>query len=140
MPAASELIKQDHRHVEDLFTKFEQSNDTNVLMDICTELDLHTAMEEAVLYPVIRDEVPNGKSMVSEATEEHKQARQLIGRVKNTDDEQHLMQLATELKQAVEHHVREEEDEVLPKTDQALGPQRMQEIGDELEQFKAANS
>jgi iron-sulfur cluster repair protein YtfE (RIC family) len=140
MPTATELIKRDHRHVEDLFTKFEQSNDTNVLMDICNELDVHTAMEEAVVYPAIEDGVPEGKKMISEANDEHKEARQLIGRIKNTSDEQHLAALASELKQAVEHHVREEEDEVLPKTEQALGQQRMQELGEEVEQFKAANS
>ena len=140
MPTATELIKRDHRHVEDLFAKYEQSNDSNVLMDICSELDVHTAMEEAVLYPAIKARVPDGKEMVSEANNEHKEARQLIGRIKNTSDEQHLADLASELKHAVEHHVREEEDEVLPKTEQALGSQRMRELGDEVEQFKAANS
>lgn len=140
MPTASELIKRDHRHVEDLFTKYEQSNDSNVLTDICHELDVHTAMEETVVYPVIQSDVPDGQSMMSEATEEHKEARQLIGRIRNTSDEQHLSQLASELKQAVEHHVREEEDEVLPKTEQALGTARMEELGTQVEEFKASNS
>jgi iron-sulfur cluster repair protein YtfE (RIC family) len=140
MPTATELIKRDHRHVEDLFSKYEQSNDSNVLMDICAELDVHTAMEEAVVYPVIESDVPDGKSMVSEANKEHKEARQLIGRIKNTTDESHLSELASELKQAIEHHVREEEDEVLPKMDKAIGSARAEELGNEVQQFKASNS
>ena len=49
---------------------------------------------------------------MKEATDEHKDARQLIGQIRNTKDEGHLVDLMTQLEQAIQHHVKEEEGEM----------------------------
>jgi len=60
----------------------------------------------------------------------------LIGRIKNTDDPDHLAELVTELEQAVSHHVQEEESEMLPKSRKALGQGRLDELGQEFQAAK----
>jgi len=134
MPSVIKLIEQDHREVEELFSQFEQSGDKSLAMKICTELDAHSEAEEKAFYPVVRDEVDGG--LVKEAEKEHGEARQLIGRIKQTSDSDHLAELVAELKQDVEHHVQEEESEMLPKARESLGESRLSEIGRAFQEAK----
>ena len=136
MPDVTELIKQDHREVEALFDKFESTGDQSVATTICDELDRHATAEEKAVYPVIASEVPGGEEMAKEATEEHKEARQLIGRIRQTTDGDHLTDLVGELKQAIQHHVQEEESEILPKTREALDRGRLDQLGEEFQAAK----
>ena len=134
MPSVIKLIEQDHREVEELFSQFEQIGDKNIAMKICTELDAHAEAEEKAFYPIVREEVD--ASLVKEAEEEHGEARQLIGRIKQTSDPEHLSELVAELKNDVEHHVQEEESEMLPKARESLGESRLSEIGREFQDAK----
>jgi hemerythrin superfamily protein len=110
------LIEKDHREVEGLFARFETTQDASVSTKICDELDRHATAEEKAVYPVIASDV--------------------IGRIRQTSDPAHLIELVGELKQAIEHHVHEEESEILPKTRDALGPSRLDELGREFEEAK----
>jgi hemerythrin superfamily protein len=138
MPNVVNVIEKDHREVEGLFSKFESSGDRSVAMTICEELDRHTAGEEKAVYPVVADDVPDGKQVADEAVEEHKEARQMIGRIRQTEDPDHLAELVGELKQAIEHHVEEEESELLPKLSNALSAGRLEEMGSEFEVAKGS--
>jgi hemerythrin superfamily protein len=134
MPDVTTLIEQDHREVEDLFAKFKSSPSKDLALQICEELDVHADAEEKVFYPVVKDEVD--ASLVKEGEEEHSEARQLIGRIKQTADEAHLAELVTELEQAVQHHVEEEESEMLPKSRSTLDTARLVALGDEFQAAK----
>ena len=134
MPSVIKLIEQDHREVEELFSQFEQSGDKSIAMKICAELDAHAEAEEKAFYPIVREEVD--ASLVKEAEEEHGEARQLIGRIKQTSDPEHLTELVAELKKDVQHHVQEEESEMLPKARESLGESRLSEIGREFQDAK----
>lgn len=138
MPNVVELIEKDHREVEELFSKFESTGDSSIALTICDELDRHTAGEENAVYPVVAAEVPGGKRIANEAIDEHKEARQMIGRIRRTEDPAHVAELVSELKQAIEHHVEEEESELLPKTREALGADRLDEMGRAFEAAKGA--
>ena len=124
-----DLIEQDHREVEQLFAEFGSTHDAGVAARICDELTKHTYGEEETVYPVIAEKLSGGKKVAGEAEEEHKEARQLIGRVRNTTDESHLAALMTELEQAIQHHVREEETEMLPRARQRIGAEELTEMG-----------
>jgi iron-sulfur cluster repair protein YtfE (RIC family) len=136
MPNIDELIEQDHREVEGLFAEFESTGDSSIAMTICDELDRHTAGEEQAVYPVVESEVPGGKKMADEAVDEHKEARQMIGRIRRTEDPEHLAELVGELQQAIQHHVQEEESELLPKTRDALSAQQHEDVGQAFEAAK----
>jgi hemerythrin superfamily protein len=136
MPDVTMLIETDHREVESLFAQFKSDRSKATAMKICEELDAHADAEERVFYPVVREEVPEGGDLAKEAEDEHKEARELIGRIKNTDDDTHLEDLVNQLEQAISHHVNEEEKEMLPKSRDALTPQRREELGAEFEAAK----
>jgi hemerythrin superfamily protein len=138
MADAVELIGKDHRAVEQLFAEFESSNDAEIAERICDELTKHTFGEERAVYPIIAERLDGGKQLADEAVDEHKDARQLIGRIRNTTDEDHLAELMTELKGAIEHHVREEESEMLPQARRQLSAQELDEMGRNFEQAKQA--
>jgi len=61
----------------------------------------------------------------------------LESRIKNTDDDTHLGDLVNQLEQAISHHVSGEEKEMLPKSRDALTPQRREELGAEFEAAKS---
>jgi iron-sulfur cluster repair protein YtfE (RIC family) len=136
MPNAIDLLKQDHREVEQLFSRFEASQDPAIAEKICSELEVHTAAEEELVYPVLREDVSGGEKLAGEAEHEHAEARQIIGRIKQTTDAQHLDDVVAELKKAIEHHVEEEEGTVFPKMESEVGSNELESIGTELEQFK----
>jgi len=137
MPDVTELIEQEHRQVEALFETFNESGDSDVLTKLCDELDAHAAAEEEAFYPVVRDDVPSGKKLANEAQNEHGEVRQLIGRIRRSSDPDHVVQLVNELEQAVNHHVVDEEDEMLPQTRRALGEDRLAAAGSAYQSAKA---
>lgn len=137
MPDVTKLIEQDHRDVEKLFETFKETGYSALASVICAELDAHTAAEEATFYPVVRAELPYGATLATEGEGEHGEARQLIGRIRRTSDREHVRELMNELEQVVQHHVEEEESEMLPRARTTLGEGRLVEVGDAFEAAKA---
>ena len=54
----TEILKSDHRKVEQLFSSFEKAADaeqkSELAAQICTELMVHTLIEEEIFYPECR--------------------------------------------------------------------------------------
>ena len=136
MPDVTKLIETDHREVEGLFAQFKSDGTKATALKICEELDAHASAEESVFYPAVKSDVPGGAKLADEGEEEHGEARQLIGRIKNTEDDTHLADLVGQLEQAISHHVQEEESEMLPKARAALGADRLENLGGEFEAAK----
>ena len=133
-----ERIEHDHREVEQLFAEFKADPSKAKAVEICDELDKHTRAEDTAVYPVFADELSEEHDKVEEAEEEHQEARQLIGRVRNTEDGEHLVELMAELERAIQHHVHEEETEMLPKARRELPADELERLGDEFEDAKDA--
>jgi iron-sulfur cluster repair protein YtfE (RIC family) len=132
------VLKQDHRTVEKLFGDFEMSRDESIVATICDELDQHTDLEERIVYPALRSEVQGGPGMATHAEKEHAEARQIVGRIRRTEDADHIADLVAELQQAVDEHVKEEENEVFPKMASEMAAERLEELGAEIESEKAS--
>jgi hemerythrin superfamily protein len=135
------LLKDDHKKVAALFRHFEkadQPDDRRKIADsIIDELTVHAAIEEEAFYPRARSEVNDTDDIVLESEEEHHVMEVLIEEARNMDPEdEHFTAKMTVLKEVVEHHVEEEEQEFFPKVRKALGRKRLQEIGDDLERLK----
>src|SRR5688572_14666109 len=81
MPNAIALLKADHRKVEELFEQFEKSREENrkrgLVREICTELMVHTLLEEEIFYPACTNQVKD-EDLVEEAYVEHDGAKVLI--------------------------------------------------------------
>lgn len=137
------LIKQDHRNVEDLFKKFEAaSENANVakrgLRDkIVEQLSVHAAVEELVLYPALREELPDSEQDVLEALEEHHTAKLLLSELEKLDPtHERFTAKMTVLIENVRHHVEEEEETLFPTIRKAFGTKRLEELGEALEKAK----
>jgi iron-sulfur cluster repair protein YtfE (RIC family) len=139
---AVELLKRDHRAVEELFAAFESGDADRregTLIEIIKELSIHAAIEEAHLYPLIEREVEGGTALVRESEKEHQRVKEVLGRLDGKVDKAHtkeVAELVARLQGDVEHHVQEEEDEVFPKLEQAISKTRLEECGRELAKAK----
>ncbi len=124
MPNATQMIRQDHKKVEGLFKKFQQTKGAQAKRRLAenamAELEVHAALEEEIFYPAVKKEVDDG-SMVQEAIEEHQTVKQLISELKGMDDEadEEFESQFSQLVENVQHHVEEEENEMLPKAEES---------------------
>lgn len=135
MPSATQMIRQDHKKVEGLFKKFEQTKGAEAKRRLAenamAELEVHAALEEQIFYPAVEKEVEDASSMISEAREEHQTVKQLIAELKGMEeaDEEFESQFS-ELVENVQHHVEEEENEMLPKVEESALD--LQSLGDQM--------
>lgn len=109
------LLKADHRKVEDLFAKFESargaSQKQKLVQQICTELSVHTMIEEEIFYPACKGAVE--QDLVDEAYVEHDGAKVLIAELLGgAPDEAFYDAKVKVLQEQIEHHVEEEEKRV----------------------------
>ncbi|HJS23482.1 MAG TPA: hemerythrin domain-containing protein [Pyrinomonadaceae bacterium] len=137
---AFSLLKEDHRKVEQLFAQLESASGKQklqVFQQIKTELDLHTHIEEKIFYPAL-EEPEETHDLALEAYEEHAVVKNLLkelGRAKTANDEWEAQ--AKVLQENVEHHVEEEENELFPKAESALGEEEIEALGEQMEAEKA---
>lgn len=130
----TDFLKQDHRKVEKLASQVEDASGkerAELAETIFAELEAHTTAEEEVFYPAIREAA--GDEIVDESVEEHHVVDLLIGEMRKLDvDSDEWTAKFTVLKENVEHHVEEEEDEMFPDVEDKLGEDRLMELGDEV--------
>ena len=127
---AISLLKQDHENVKALFDHFEtaerQAEKQKIVKQALNELRIHFTIEEEIFYPAVREQLKNG--VMNEADEEHHVAKLLIAELDTIgEDDDHYDAKFTVLAESVRHHIKEEENEMLPKAQdlridfQALG-------------------
>jgi len=115
--SAVELLKQDHRKVEQLFEQFEQADDQDrqheLAHQICKELMVHAMIEEEIFYPACRSgagEDEDATDKLDEAQVEHDSAKILINEIlRGEPDDEFWKAKVCVLKDQIEHHVEEEE-------------------------------
>jgi hypothetical protein len=107
-----QLLAADHRKVEGLFAEFEQARGAaakeKLVRRICTELKIHTQIEEEIYYPAIRGKVE--EDALDEAYVEHDSAKLLVNELEAAEpDESYYDAKVQVLSELIEHHVKEEE-------------------------------
>jgi len=106
------LLKADHRKVEQLFASFENARGDGrkekLAREICTELKIHTLLEEEIYYPALRGKIED--DLLDEAYVEHDGAKVLINDIEagGPDDDFYEAKVKV-LSEEIEHHVKEEE-------------------------------
>ena len=132
---AFNLLKADHRKVEDLFSQLESARGQTKLRvfdQIKTELDLHAHIEERIFYPAL-EKPRQTHELTLEAYEEHAVVKKLLrelSRAKTANEEWQAQ--AKVLQENVEHHVQEEENELFKKASKALSEEEIDELGELL--------
>ena len=107
-----QLLAADHRKVEGLFADFEKARGTSakekLVRQICTELKIHSQIEEEIYYPAIRGKVEEAD--LNEAYVEHDSAKLLVNELEAAEpDEGYYDAKVKVLSELIEHHVKEEE-------------------------------
>ena len=141
---ATELLKQDHRAVAELFSAHDAAGEKafvekrEIADRILSALDVHTQIEEEIFYPAARDGATGEtEALLSEAYEEHQVAKRLMAELRSSSPtDEHWDAKMKVLKETIEHHVGEEENELFPKVRETLGAAYLQEVGERMEARK----
>lgn len=144
-PDAVAVLKSDHREVDALFKKFEATGPratksrNSIVAKVIEELSVHAAIEEQILYPEFRRQVPDNESDVLEALEEHHVVKWTLSELESMDaTDERFEAKVTVLKEMVEHHVDEEESDLFPKLREAFTRSELDEMGARLTAAKKA--
>jgi hemerythrin superfamily protein len=135
MPNVIELLNQDHRAVEQLFARFESTQDFDIALQICEQLTVHAAVEEEIVYEVLERVAPK---IEREAEQEHAEAKLLISRIQRmSPGDPDLVPTMRTLQEGIEHHVEEEEGEAWPTLAATTTVERLEALGTEVGARKA---
>lgn len=112
-----EMIKSDHRKVENLFKQFESEQDHKskhqLMKQICNEVTVHALLEEELIYPLLRRE---DEEASEEGYMEHELVKFMISELESVGARDKTLEpKAKVLKELIEHHVEEEERDFLPE-------------------------
>ena len=136
------LLKDDHQTVKRLFRELKPLTEaavksrTELFERLQRELEMHAHIEEKIFYPVLRKESET-HSITLEGVEEHHVIKMLLRELAEMD-------VATEkwaaklnvLRENVEHHIEEEEDDMFPGARDVLDHARIVELGDQMQEEK----
>jgi len=112
------MLKRDHDNVKALFDQFEKAprkaQKQKIVKQAIEQLRIHSTLEEELFYPAVREQLKNG--VMNEADEEHHVAKVLIAELDAMNgDNDHFDAKFTVLAESVRHHIKEEENDMLPK-------------------------
>ena len=107
------LLKADHRKVEALFEEFDKARRSDskarIVEQICTELKIHTMIEEEIFYPAVKRKIEN-PSIIEEGVIEHDSAKVLVNDLARADPKDEYYDAKVKvLSEEIKHHVAEEE-------------------------------
>ncbi|MDZ8185954.1 MAG: hemerythrin domain-containing protein [Nostoc sp. ChiSLP02] len=134
------LIEAEHRQVEQLFAQAQKAKGSKLqetFNQLYKALNLHARTEELVFYPALR-EYEETEEYIEEAEEEHEDVSLLLEEIKALQpSDPEFKEKISELKEAVEHHVEEEESEIFNAVRESIDEQYLVELGQEFQKAKA---
>ncbi len=136
---ATTLLRADHKLVSGLFAEYEKTRSSTkkkqLVSKICTELSVHAQVEEEIFYPAVKQALKD-KELIPEATVEHATLKDLIAQVEGVEPDGEMFDAKIKVMcEYVEHHVKEEQNEMFPKA-KSTGLD-MVELGARLSERKA---
>ena len=134
------LLRDEHKQIKKAFRDFEKAGDDatvakgEIVDQIIELLTVHTYIENEVMYPRVRELLPELEDDVLESYEEHHVADVLVMElVGMKPDAERFTAKTTVLIENVRHHIDEEEKEWFPKVREGLGRKALKEIGQEMQ-------
>lgn len=135
-------LKHDHDEAKALLEKLSDTSEKAVktrakgFEKLKTELIAHSRAEEEVFYGALRDQDKTHDDVL-EGEQEHHMVDVLLEEMSKLEvsDEQWTAKL-TVLKEQIEHHVEEEEDELFEKAKKILSDDDAKRLAEEFKQHK----
>lgn len=119
-------LKDDHKRIKKAYRDFQKQDHHEdpqacapLVEQVLSELRVHAALEEELLYPAARGQVAE-EDLIDEAEVEHEMLHVLIEQLSLMDPEDDLYAARfTVLCEYLVHHVKEEEGEIFPQLERA---------------------
>jgi hemerythrin-like domain-containing protein len=137
------LLKKDHDEVKKMLKDLDDTTDRAVTtrQDLFERLKfsltVHEQMEEAVLYPALKEHAET-KEIVLEAYEEHDVVDTILGELEQTpvDDETWHAKL-TVMRENLLHHIEEEEGEMFGQIRGVFDKETLESLGEQMRTIKS---
>jgi len=129
------LLENQHREVEELFTRLEEATKDPARLQIfntlADKLAIHCTIEEKIFYPAVK--ARQTEELLGEAVQEHLQAKRLLVDIMNLDAGSDEFEAKCKvLMEEIEHHVEEEEGELFPKCKDLMDGVLLEALGQEM--------
>lgn len=136
-----DLLVTDHREVvtavEAVLATDDPQQRRELIDPIIGQLVRHSVAEETVVYPVMRQSLPDGDAAVEHDTKEHKELEVIMKNLESADAATPLfVGLVGQLKEVLDDHVKDEEDEQFPLLRKHLDEDRLVSMGAAVEALK----
>ncbi len=139
---AVKLLEEDHTKVKKMLSDLDSTTERGVktreelFTKVKQELTVHESIEEEIFYPALKEH-PKAKDLVLEAYEEHHVVDMVMAEISEVpfNDETWGAKL-TVMKENVEHHIEEEEDEMFKQARQVFSTEELEELGDRMQARK----
>lgn len=142
---AIELLKTDHETVKTLLSKLMNTSDraiktrADLLDKIRNEVSIHTTIEEEIFYPAFQQAGNKDEAkMVAEAKEEHRAVESLVlpDLFKTDPGSIEFAGRMKVLKELLEHHMDEEEQEMFKDAKKLLSSEQLKTLGQQMDERK----
>jgi hypothetical protein len=139
---ALQLLKQDHDGVKGLLEKLDSTTERGVktreelFTRLTRELEAHEAIEEEIFYPALKEH-PKAKDLVLEAYEEHHVVDNVMAEIRDLPyDAETWGAKLTVMKENLEHHIEEEEEEMFRQARDVFSEEELEELGVRMDERK----
>lgn len=128
---ACTFLDTDHKAVKKMFKAYEELTQSKardvdqkkreLAQEICQELTVHATIEEEIFYPALREALKETDAL-AEAEVEHAGAKDLIAQIEAMDQADEMFDAKVKvLGEYIDHHVKEERNQIFPKARAARG-------------------
>jgi len=133
------LLKADHKEVKGVFKQFQQAGEDatakkgDLVKKMIELLTIHTYLENELIYPEVRRQLPDIEDDILESYEEHHVADVLCLELSTMSaDHERFDAKTTVLIENVLHHIEEEEQEWFPQVRKGLSRKQLSELGERM--------
>ena len=132
---AVDMLEGQHREVEKLFAQLEGASGKDkrarLVAEIGDKLAVHATIEERDFYPAVK--AKRTEDILLESLQEHLGIKRVLADLMATDpDDETFDAKAKVLKEQVEHHVGEEEDDLFPKVRKLFDAESLMAIAQQM--------
>lgn len=139
---ATKLLIEDHKKVRKALAELVETSEgeadkrDELLGEIALDLEVHTQIEEEIFYPAFRQagESDENDKLYFESLEEHRAVGELVlPDLQNTPtSSEKFGGRAKVLKDLVDHHAEEEEDEMFKRARKVFSKEELEQLGEQL--------
>jgi iron-sulfur cluster repair protein YtfE (RIC family) len=138
---ATKILIEDHRQAISLVEQLEgvrsdERGNRETFRELKAALELHMLEEEDIYYPALA-QFEEFEDLIDDNVPEHEMVRANLAQMNElspASDE--FQQLLTETRAALEMHMENEENDVFPRSIELLGEDRINELGNQIDQMK----